>query len=289
MRRFGPAVTGGGTWRISGRPWRRPDFERQVSKVQIDLNCDMGESFGPWKMGFDEEMMQYISSANVAGGFHAGDPRIMRKTVALAKEHDIAVGIHAGYRDLVGFGRREIQMSPDEVHDELIYQLGALREFARYYGMDIQHVKPHGALYMVAARDEELSRAIIEAIQRADPGLHLFCMRASVTYELARRLGQPVVAEFYADREYNDESQIVFTRSLVEELDPEEVGDRVVRAVTEGRVMTENDKDVEVASDSVCVHGDTPGAVKLAEAIARKLEENGVRIRPLGRARQEIS
>jgi len=175
------------------------------------------------------------------------------------------------------------------VHDELIYQLGALREFARYHDMEVQHVKPHGALYMVAARDEELSRAIIEAIQRADPGLHLFCMRASVTYELARKLDQPVVAEFYADREYNDEGQIVFTRSVAEELDPEEVGDRVVRAVTEGRVKTENDKDVEVASDSVCVHGDTPGAVKLAEAIARKLEGNGVQIRPLGRARQEIS
>jgi UPF0271 protein len=260
-----------------------------VSKVQIDLNCDMGESFGPWKMGFDEEMMQYISSANVAGGFHAGDPHVMRKTVALAKENGVAVGIHSGYRDLVGFGRREIQMSPDEVHDELIYQLGALREFARYYDMEVQHVKPHGALYMVAARDEELSRAIIEAIQRVDPGLLLFCMRASVTYDLARKMDQPVAAEFYADREYNDNGQIVFTRSVAEELDPEEVGDRVVRAVTEGKVKTESSNDIEVASDSVCVHGDTPGAVRLAETIARKLRENDIEIRPLGRARQEIS
>jgi UPF0271 protein len=260
-----------------------------VSKVQIDLNCDMGESFGPWKMGFDEEMMQYISSANVAGGFHAGDPHVMRKTVALAKENGVAVGIHSGYRDLVGFGRREIQMSPDEVHDELIYQLGALREFARYYDMEVQHVKPHGALYMVAARDEELSRAIIEAIQRADSGLLLFCMRASVTYELAHKMDQPVAAEFYADREYNDNGQIVFTRSVAEELDPEEVGDRVVRAVTEGKVKTESSNDIEVASDSVCVHGDTPGAVRLAETIARKLRENDIEIRPLGRARQEIS
>src|SRR5215212_6946696 len=140
----------------------------------------MGESFGPWKMGFDEEMMQYISSANVAGGFHDG----------------------------------------------IVYQLGALREFARYYDMEVQHVKPHGALYMVAARDEELSRAIIEAIQRVDPGLLLFCMQASVTYQLAQKLDQPVVAEFYADREYNNDGQIVFTRSVAEELDPEEVGDR---------------------------------------------------------------
>ena len=257
--------------------------------MQIDLNCDMGESFGPWKMGFDEEMMQYISSANIAGGFHAGDPHTMRKTVALAKERGVAVGIHSGYKDLVGFGRREMQMSPDEVQDELIYQLGALREFARYYDMEVQHVKPHGALYMVAARDEELSRAIIDAIQRVDPGLLLFCMHASVTYQLAQKMGQPVVAEFYADREYNDDAQIVFTRSVAEELDPEEVGDRVVRAVTEKKVKTESGKDIEVASDSVCVHGDTPGAVRLAEAIARKLGENDIEIRPLGRAQQRIS
>ena len=257
--------------------------------MQIDISCDMGESFGPWKMGFDEEMMQYISSANIAGGFHAGDPTTMRKTVALAKDHGVAVGVHPGYRDLVGFGRREMDVPPDEIHDEIIYQLGALREFARYYDMEVQHVKPHGALYMVAARDEELSRAIIEAIQRVDPGLLLFCMRASVTYQLAQKMDQPVVAEFYADREYNDDGQIVFTRSVAEELDPEEVGDRVVRAVTEKKVKTESGRDIDVASDSVCVHGDTPGAVRLAEAIARKLGENAIEIRPLGRAQQRIS
>jgi UPF0271 protein len=260
-----------------------------VNAVQIDISCDMGESVGPWKMGFDEEMMQYISSANVAGGFHAGDPTTMRKTVALAKDHGVAVGVHPGYRDLVGFGRREMDVPPDEIHDEIIYQLGALREFARYYDMEVQHVKPHGALYMVAARDEELSRAIIEAIQRVDPGLLLFCMQASVTYQLAQKMDQPVVAEFYADREYNDDGQIVFTRSVAEELDPEEVGDRVVRAVTEKKVKTESGKDIDVASDSVCVHGDTPGAVRLAEAIARKLGENDIEIRPLGRAQQRIS
>jgi UPF0271 protein len=260
-----------------------------VNAVQIDISCDMGESFGPWKMGFDEEMMQYISSANIAGGFHAGDPTTMRKTVSLAKDYGVAVGVHPGYRDLVGFGRREMDVPPDEIHDEIIYQLGALREFARYYDMEVQHVKPHGALYMVAARDEELSRAIIEAIQRIDPGLLLFCMQASVTYQLAQKMDQPVVAEFYADREYNDEGQIVFTRSVAEELDPEEVGDRVVRAVTEKKVKTESGKDIDVASDSVCVHGDTPGAVRLAEVIARKLGENDIEIRPLGRAQQRIS
>jgi UPF0271 protein len=255
---------------------------------QIDLNCDMGESFGPWRMGHDEEMMKFISSANVAGGFHAGDPTTMRKTIAMAKENDIAVGVHCGYKDIVGFGRRAIDVSPDEIHDELLYQLGAIREFCRFYGMDVQHVKPHGALYMVAAHDEELSRAIIEAIQKADDGLHLFCMKASVTYELARRMGHPTIAEFYSDRGYNDDGQIVFTRSVAEELDAEEVGERVVRAVTEGKVRTESGNDIEAASDSVCVHGDTPGAVKLAETIARKLKESGIEIRPLGRAKQKV-
>ncbi len=256
--------------------------------MRIDLNCDMGESFGPWRMGHDEGMMRYISSANVAGGFHAGDPATMRKTVALAKEHGVAVGIHCGYRDLVGFGRREMDVSPDEIHDELLYQLGALREFARLHDLEVQHVKPHGSLYMVAARDEELSRAIVEAIQRVDPGLVLFCMRASVTYDLARKMDQPVAAEFYSDREYGDDGRIVFTRAVTEELEPEEVGERVVRALTEGRVRTESGKDIEVASDSVCVHGDTPGAVELAAAITKKLRDSGIEVSPLGRAEARV-
>lgn len=257
--------------------------------MQIDLNCDMGESFGSYTMGHDAEMMNYISSANVAGGFHAGDPHVMRETVRLAKDHGVAVGVHSGYRDLVGFGRREIDMPPEEIHDELIYQLGALREFARYYDMEVQHVKPHGALYMVAARDEELSRAIIEAVQKVDSGLLLFCMQASVTYDLAKKMGQPVAGEFFADRGYDDEGQIIFTRAVTEELNPEEVGDRVVRAVTEGKVAADSGKEVDMVCDSVCVHGDTPGAVKLAEAIARKLEENDIQIRPLGRAHEKVS
>ncbi len=256
--------------------------------MRIDLNCDMGESFGPWKMGFDGEMMRYISSANVAGGFHGGDPHVMRETVELAKEHGVAVGVHSGYRDLVGFGRRELDVTPEEIGEELIYQLGALREFARLHGMEVQHVKPHGALYMAAARDEKLSRAIIEAIQKADPGLLLYCMRSSVTYEVARKLGQPVATEFFADRGYNGDGQIVFTRNVAEKLDPEAVGDRVVRAVAEGKVLAESGEEIEMAVNSVCVHGDTPGAVELAEVIARRLRESGIEITAPGRARERV-
>jgi 5-oxoprolinase (ATP-hydrolysing) subunit A len=257
--------------------------------MQIDFNCDMGESFGPYSFGADEELMRYISSANVAGGFHAGDPHVMRKTVALAKEHGVAVGVHNGYRDLMGFGRVEMSVTPEEVHDELIYQLGALREFARYYDMEVQHVKPHASLYMTAARDEEVSRAIIEAIQKVDPDLGIYCMHSSVTYEVAKKMDQPVVTEFFADRDYNDEGQIVFTRKVTEELNPEEVGDRVVRGLTEGKVTTVNGSDINIPSDSVCVHSDTPGAVKLAQAIVRKLEENDIEVRPVGRAKQKTS
>jgi 5-oxoprolinase (ATP-hydrolysing) subunit A len=257
--------------------------------MQIDFNCDMGESFGPYSFGADEELMRYISSANVAGGFHAGDPHVMRKTVALAKEHGVAVGVHNGYRDLMGFGRVEMSVTPEEVHDELIYQLGALREFARYYDMEVQHVNPHASLYMTAARDEEVSRAIIEAIQKVDPDLGIYCMHSSVTYEIAKKMDQPVVTEFFADRDYNDEGQIVFTRKVTEELNPEEVGDRVVRGLTEGKVTTVNGSDIDIPSNSVCVHSDTPGAVKLAQAIVRKLEENDIEVRPVGRAKQRVS
>lgn len=253
---------------------------------QIDFNCDMGEGFGPYNFGADEELMRYISSANVAGGFHAGDPTTMRKTVALAKENGVSVGVHNGYRDLVGFGRREISLTPEEIHDELLYQLGALREFARFYGMEIQHVKPHASLYMTAARDEEVSRAIIEAIQKSDPDLILYCMHSSVTYDLARKMDQPVATEFFADREYGDEGQIVFTRKVKEEMNPDEVADRVLRGVTEGKVIAVSGKDIDLPADSVCVHSDTPGAVKLAEAIARKLWENNIEIRSPGRAGQ---
>ena len=257
--------------------------------MHIDFNCDMGESFSNFTFGADEELMRFISSANVAGGFHAGDPHVMRETVALAKEHGVAVGVHSGYRDLVGFGRREIQAPPEELVDELVYQLGALREFARMYGMEVQHVKPHGALYMVAARDEDLSRAIIEGIQKVDPGLVLLCMEASVTYRLANEMGQAVAAEFFADRAYNDEGQIVFTRKLGGELDPEEMAERTVRAVKEGKVATESGGEVEIKCDTICVHSDTPGVAKLAETIVNKLGENGVEIKALGRAQEKVS
>lgn len=253
--------------------------------MKVDINCDMGESFGPWVMGNDAEIMPYISSANIAGGYHAGDAHIMRKTVALAKEFGVAVGIHCGFRDLEGFGRRYIKMSPEEVQDDVIYQLGALQAFAAGVGLKVQHVKPHGALYMMAAQDEELSRAIIEAIAKVDSRLILFCMESSATYMVARQMGYPAAAEFYADRDYDDNGQIIFTRKVDAAPDSEAVAQRVVRAVREGVVTTVSGKVIDVKVDTVCVHGDTPGAPALARALHRRLLAEGLSVMPIGAIR----
>lgn len=254
-------------------------------KQRIDLNSDMGEGFGPWLIGdgVDEQLMPLISSANIATGFHAGDPCTMRKTIELAKAHGVGVGAHPGFRDLVGFGRRHIQMPAAELVDDVIYQLGALREFARLAGLHLQHVKPHGALYMHAARDEALSRALVGALQQTEPGLKLFCMEQSVTYRVARAMGHPVVREFYADRDYDMSGSIVFTRRAGR-LDPRRVADKVLRACVEGRVRTVEGGEVAVDFDSVCIHSDTPGALELVQATRQTLSENGIRVVGLAEA-----
>ena len=248
-------------------------------KKQIDLNSDIGEGFGPWTIGdgVDEQLMPLISSANVATGFHAGDPTIMRKMVLLARQNGVGVGAHPGFRDLVGFGRRHIIASVDELVNDIIYQLGALREFASLAGVKLQHIKPHGALYMHAAKDEALSRALVTALQTIEPTLHLFCMEASVTCRIAQELGQPVVREFYADRDYDVSGSIVFTRQ-VRRLDPETIAAKVVRACTEGLVRTVDGQDLAIDFDSVCIHSDTPGALQLVQATRAALAENDIRV-----------
>ncbi len=248
-------------------------------KKQIDLNSDIGEGFGPWTIGdgVDEQLMPLISSANVATGFHAGDPSIMRKMVLLARQNGVGVGAHPGFRDLVGFGRRHINASVDELVNDMIYQLGALREFASLAGVKLQHIKPHGALYMHAARDEALSRALVTALQTIEPTLHLFCMEASVTCRIAQELGQPVVREFYADRDYDVSGSIVFTRQI-RPLDPETIAAKVVRACTEGLVRTIDGQDLAIDFDSVCIHSDTPGALQLVQATRAALAQNDIRV-----------
>ncbi|MDB5826987.1 MAG: lactam utilization protein LamB [Variovorax sp.] len=248
-------------------------------KKLIDLNSDMGEGFGPWTIGdgVDEQLMPLVSSANIATGFHAGDPNIMRKMVLLARQNGVGIGAHPGFRDLVGFGRRHVNAPADELVNDMVYQLGALREFARLAGMTLQHIKPHGALYMHAARDEALSVALVTALQIIEPKLYLFCMEASITYRVAREMGQPVVREFYADRDYDMSGSIVFTRH-VGALDPDTVARKVIRACEEGLVRTVDGQDLAIDFDSVCIHSDTPGALALVRATRSLLAEKNIRV-----------
>ncbi|AUL48820.1 lactam utilization protein LamB [Bordetella trematum] len=252
-----------------------------MSKASIDLNSDMGEGFGPWKIGdgVDEDIIALISSANIATGFHAGDPNIMNRTVLMAREHGVGIGAHPGFRDLVGFGRRYMKESAEALVNDMVYQLGALREFARLHGMRLQHFKPHGALYMLAASDETLSRRLVQTLQALEPTLYLYCMENSVTCQVAREMGQPVVREFYADRDYDASGSIVFTR-YTKALDPRQVAAKVLRACTEGRVRTVEGQDIPIDFDSVCIHSDTPGALALVQATRAALQAAGIRIMP---------
>ncbi|MQT31424.1 5-oxoprolinase subunit PxpA [Pseudomonas helleri] len=246
----------------------------------VDFNSDMGEGFGPWTIGdgVDTELMAFISSANIATGFHAGDPSTMRRTIEQAKRLGVAIGAHPGFRDLVGFGRRHINAPAQELVDDILYQLGALRELARVQGVALQHIKPHGALYMHLARDEEAARLLVENLQRLEPELLLFCMPGSVICRIAQALGQPVVREFYADREYDLSGSIVFTRN-VRAYDPALVAERALRACQEGVVRTVEGEDLAIEFDSICLHSDTPGALVLAQAVRGALDGAGLKVR----------
>jgi len=246
----------------------------------VDFNSDMGEGFGPWTIGdgVDDQLMAFISSANIATGFHAGDPGTMRRTVEQARRLGVAVGAHPGFRDLVGFGRRHINAPAQELVDDILYQLGALREIARAQGVSLQHIKPHGALYMHLARDEEAARLLVENLQRLEPGLLLYCMPGSVICRVAQALGQPVIREFYADREYDLSGSIVFTRH-VRALDPATVAARVLRACQEGVVRTVEGEDLSIEFDSICLHSDTPGALALVEATRNALDNAVIKVR----------
>lgn len=247
----------------------------------VDLNCDMGEGFGHWSYGDapDEALIALISSANVAAGFHAGDPNTMNRVAALAKAYGVALGAHPAYNDLQGFGRRRINATGDELVNDILYQIGALREFGRRHDIPLQHVKPHGALYMEMAENEDLSRHLVETLAASAPDLILFCMDASKTYEVARRHAHPIVREFYSDRDYGEDGMIIFSRKGAA-ADPEAIAQKCLRACQEGRVETVSGKDIDVAFESICVHSDTPGAVEILRAIHKALSENNITIAP---------
>ncbi len=245
----------------------------------IDLNADAGESFGPWKMGHDEELFGVISSVNLAAGFHAGDPLTIQRSMALAIENGVAVGAHPGFPDKVGFGRRDLAVTPEQVYADVIYQVGALAGFLRLRGARLHHVKPHGALYLQMLRNDETARAVAQAVTDYDPELPLVLLPNTPMEEAARSLGVRYVAEAFPDRAYLADGRLA-PRSMEGALvrDPERTAERALQMVVEGRVEALDGGTVEVRADTLCVHGDNPEAVAIARAVRSALEVHGVKI-----------
>jgi len=253
--------------------------------MQIDLNSDLGESFGPWHMGEDAALMTSITSANVACGFHAGDPSVMRRTLALAKEHGVAVGAHPGFPDLVGFGRREMQATAREVEDLVLYQVAALAGIAAAEGVRLQHVKAHGALYNQACRDRGLADAIARAVAALDSTLILMGLPGSEMLSAGERAGLRVAAEVFADRAYEPDGSLASRRkpgSVIH--DTATVVARAVAMVRDGAVVATDGSTVRLTAHTICLHGDTPGSGELARQVRSGLEAAGVGVKPLGSA-----
>jgi 5-oxoprolinase (ATP-hydrolysing) subunit A len=243
----------------------------------LDLNSDLGEGYGRWTLGDDAALLQVVTSANVACGFHAGDPATIDRTVRTAVERGVAVGAQVSYPDLVGFGRREIDVPPADLTADVLYQLGALEAFARAAGDRVRYVKPHGALYNRIVRDPVQAAAVVEAIRRYDPALPLLTLPGSAAMAAAAEAGVAAVGEGFADRAYTAEGRLVSRREPGSVLDdPGRVAARALRMATEGRVETAAGGEVAVEVRSLCVHGDTPGAVALARAVRAALEGAGV-------------
>jgi 5-oxoprolinase (ATP-hydrolysing) subunit A len=249
----------------------------------IDINCDMGESFGAYKLGTDEEILKYITSANIACGFHAGDPATMRKTAKLALEHEVGIGVHPGLPDLAGFGRRNIDISAQEAYEMVVYQIGSLWGFVNAEGGTIQHVKPHGALYNMAAVSRELSEAIAEAVYKVNPELILFGLAGSELVKAGEKVGLRTASEVFADRTYQQDRTLT-SRKLPHAVitDDDAAVAQVIRMAKEGKVMTQQDVDVDIKADTVCIHGDGAHALSFAKKIRQTLEDSGISVRKIG-------
>jgi UPF0271 protein len=251
---------------------------------KIDMNSDVGESFGNYTLGMDEEVIALISSANIACGFHAGDPAVMKRTISIARENGVALGAHPGFPDLMGFGRRHMDVSLDEIQDYVTYQIGALQGFAASQGMKLQHVKPHGALYNMAVANTEIWDAIAEAVAAIDPQLILFVLAGPVRREMqsiGAKHGIRIAYEFFGDRAYNPDGSLV-SRKLPGAVihDHQQVAEKVLKMVTQGRVTCADGSEIQLAADTICVHGDNPAAVLLIRNIRETLLDAGVEISP---------
>ena len=251
--------------------------------ARIDLNCDMGESFGAYRIGNDEAILDYVTSANVACGFHAGDPSVMRRTLQLAAAKGVAVGAHPGYRDLEGFGRRYMAVTPEHVRDLVVYQVGAILGFARAEGIQLQHVKPHGALYNAAARDRTVADAVAAAVYDIDPEIVLFGLAGSELEAAGREVGLRVASEAFVDRTYGSDGRLIPRRDPRALIHDEEMAvAQAARLVEEGRVRSLDGTDLELSPDTICIHGDGPNAVSLAKLVRERLERSGIAVKPVG-------
>ena len=249
--------------------------------IRVDFNCDMGEGFGALRLGNDEAIIPYVSSVNIACGFHAGDPVIMKRTVGLAEKAGVAIGAHPSFPDLQGFGRRDMQLTPEEIATDTIYQIGALTAFTR--NKKLQHVKAHGALYNMCVANEKLARAFAEGVRQADPNLILVGLAGSVWLQAGKDAGLKVAAEVFADRAVNPDGTLV-PRSQPGSVvhNENEVINRALRIVTEGKVTAINGQEISVRGDTICLHGDTPGAAEIAKRLFEAFKAAGVEIAPMG-------
>ena len=249
--------------------------------LAIDLNSDLGEGFGVWALGDDEALLDVVTSANVACGFHAGDPDILRRVCAIAAERGVAIGAHVGYRDLAGFGRRDMDVEPQRLTNDVIYQIGALDGFARVAGARVRYVKPHGALYNTAAHDQHQAAAVVEAIHLYDESLPVMGLPGSALLTAAGSAGLRTIGEAFADRGYAPDGTLVPRSQPGAVLhDPQRVATRMARLVTTGTVQAVDGTDVPIPAESICVHGDSPGSVQMAIAVRQALAAAGVDLRP---------
>ncbi len=247
---------------------------------QIDLNCDLGESFGRYTLGLDEEVIPYISSANIACGYHASDPVIMEKTVQMAKANGVHVGAHTGYPDLLGFGRRNMTLTPQEAKTYTMYQIGALEGFCRAADVSLYHVKPHGAFYNMAAKDYELAYAICEAIAAMDANIVLLGLSNSQMEKAAKAVGITFKNEVFADRAYEDDATLVARGKPGAMIENEEYAiSRVIRMIKKGSITSINGKEIAIKADSVCVHGDGIKALDFVKRIRQALREEGIEVK----------
>lgn len=246
----------------------------------VDLNSDLGESFGAYTMGLDKEVLKYVTSCNIACGWHAGDPLIMDQTVKEAAEKGVAIGAHPGYPDLMGFGRRNIDVSMKEARAYLLYQLGALNSFAIAHNTKLQHVKLHGAFYNTACVDPKLADVVVDSILDVDKDIILLALSGSYITKVAAEKGLKVAHEVFADRAYNVDGTLVSRKLPGAMIHDEEVAiSRVKKMISEGKVQSIDGSDISIKADSICVHGDNPDAVKFVDTIRNSLEEDGIQVK----------